>query len=115
MQGFQGSTSRVEANVEYVAGKFGSEMLNRGYDPHVRCVIEFWGKQRQLRATVVKGILSSGIKIVSFTEATPDAEIVQPTQQQKHTAVNPMNSGMWARFYKQQAREREGKGDEPEE
>ena len=39
--------------------------------------MDFWGKNKGLRSTVIKGILSSGVRIVSFTESTADAEIVK--------------------------------------
>ena len=31
-----GSSARVDANVEYVAGKFGQEIINMGYEPYAR-------------------------------------------------------------------------------
>jgi len=116
VQGFQGSASRVEANVEYVAGKFGDEIVNRGWDPYARLVLDFWGKNKGLKSTVIKGILSSGVRVVSFTESTADAEIVKPKYKQKYTAVHPDNTGMWHRFWRMKDAEAAGKEfDEPEE
>jgi len=114
-QGFKGATARVDANVEYVAGKFGSEIINRGYDPHCRVILDFWGKNKQLRATAIKGLLASGLKIVSFTEGTVDVEHVKPKLAQRFTTVSPANVGMWDRFYKQKDREENmTDADEPE-
>lgn len=128
-----GSSARVDANVEYVAGKFGTEIINRGYDPYVRygqyssekeflslclqfrVVIDFWGKQKSLRATAVKGLLSSGIRVVSFTEGTVDAEHVIPKLKQRITTVSSVNVGMWDRFYRARDRERNSSADEPEQ
>ena len=39
--------------------------------------MDFWGKNKGLKSTVIKGILSSGVRVVSFTESTADAEIVK--------------------------------------
>lgn len=114
-QGYMGSSARVDANVEYVAGKFGTEIINRGYDPYVRVVIDFWGKQKSLRATAVKGLLSSGIRVVSFTEGTVDAEHVIPKLKQRITTVSSVNVGMWDRFYRARDRERNSSADEPEQ
>lgn len=113
-QGFMGSSARVEANVEYVAGKFGSEILNHGYQPYVRVVIDYWGKTKMVRGACIKGLLSSGVKIVSFTEGTVDAEWVQPKLIQRRTSVSPENVGMWDRFYKAKDSAGGKSPDEPE-
>jgi len=109
-----GSSARVEANVEYVAGKFGSEILNHGYQPYVRVVIDYWGKSKMMRGACVKGLLSSGVKIVSFTEGTVDAEWVHPKLPQRRTSVSPENVGMWDRFYKAKDSAGGKSPDEPE-
>ena len=53
-----------------------------------RLVLDFWGKNKGLRSTVIKGILSSGVRIVSFTESTADAEIVKESVSESESKVN---------------------------
>ena len=42
--GYKGSNKRAEANVEYGAGRVGTNMINQGFTPYVRVVINYWGK-----------------------------------------------------------------------
>ena len=46
--------------------------------PHMRIAYSFYGKQPKLVMTVLKGLVESGIDIISMTDLTPLKEHIRP-------------------------------------
>lgn len=99
--GYNDEDRQSDLHIEYGAGRFGSSLINQGYPPYIRVVINFMGQNLSQIPNVVKGLAGAGVQIVSITERTPDFETIRPKIKPADCAPSLENVGMWARLYRQ--------------
>jgi len=99
--GYNEEDRQSDLHIEYGAGRFGSSLINQGYPPFVRVVINFMGQTTSQIPNVIKGLAGSGVQIVSISERTPDFETIRPKIKPADCAPSLENVGMWARLYRQ--------------
>ena len=59
--------------------------------PHMRIAYSFYGKQPKLVMTVLKGLVESGIDIISMTDLTPLKEHIRPHHKGSFFFIKPKN------------------------
>jgi len=99
--GYNEEDRQSDLHIEYGAGRFGSSLINQGYPPFVRVVINFLGQTTSQIPNVIKGLAGSGIQIVSISERTPDFETIRPKIKPADCLPSLENMGSWARLFRQ--------------
>jgi len=99
--GYNEEDRQSDLHIEYGAGRFGSTLINQGFPPYIRVVINFLGQSQTQIPNVIKGLAGSGIQIVSITERTPDFENIKPKIKPANCAPSLENIGSWSRLFRQ--------------